>query len=50
MVSFTESYAASINNRLSSDTSFLNQITSIWRDAARSWYLSVYNDAKAAGA
>ncbi|MEM3715212.1 MAG: extracellular solute-binding protein, partial [Nitrososphaeria archaeon] len=50
MVSFTESYAASINNRLQTDTSFLNQITSTWRDAARNWYLNIYNEAKAAGA
>lgn len=50
MVSFTEDYAASINDRLQKDTSFLNQITSIWRDTARNWYLSIYNEAKAAGA
>lgn len=50
MVSFTESYAISINDRLQRDTNFLNQLSAIWRDTARSWFISIYNEAVAAGA
>ncbi len=47
MVSFTEDYAASINDRLREDTNYLNQLTAVWRDTARSWFISI---AKEAGA
>lgn len=46
MVTFTEQYAAKINNRIATDAAFQGQLMQEWRNAAQAKYNKVMEDLK----